>query len=107
VWEPGRKILKFESIFRRVWTDGDGLSIFLAKNGVRTGHGPRLKLIARRVAVSIRVPSAQTKNIKFEPSPLSSGGVYPAFSDGSPKYFIEKIGDGSRWCGRVNVSGPP
>jgi hypothetical protein len=69
----------------------------------------RFKLIARRVAVSTRVPSAQPKNIKFEPSPSSSqGGCTPLFSYGSPKYFIEKHWEsGSRWCSRVNVSGPP
>jgi hypothetical protein len=53
---------------------------------------PRFKLIARRVAVSIRVPSAQPKNIKFGPSPFIARG-YPHFWVGSPKYFMEKIGE--------------
>jgi hypothetical protein len=42
--------------------------------------------------VSIRVPSAQTKNVKFDPPPFATR-VYPPFWSGSPKYFVEKIGE--------------
>jgi hypothetical protein len=55
---------------------------------------PRFKLIARRVAVSIRVPYAQTKNMKFELSPFIAR-VYPFFPGRASRVLLKKSKTGT------------
>jgi hypothetical protein len=72
-----------------MWTDGDGLSIFFAKNGVRTelvtARSLSLSLDGWLDSIGSHLPNR--KNIKFQPSPLHRKGVPPFFGRESQIFY--------------------